>query len=90
MLNKAKTLQTKAKAHGSLADAVELLSIFPVYPLTEKSLRLADELVKAKLNVRKSDLKIAALALELDATVVTNNIRDFSRVPGLKVEDWSV
>jgi len=35
------------------------------------------------------DLKIAALALELDATVVTNNIRDFSRVPGLKVEDWS-
>ena len=30
----------------------------------------------------------ARYALE-DGTVITNNLREFQRVPGLKVEDWS-
>lgn len=34
------------------------------------------------------DLLIAAQALRLGATVVTHNLREFSRVPGLKVADW--
>ena len=35
------------------------------------------------------DMMIAAHALSLDLTVVTNNTKEFSRVPGLRVEDWS-
>jgi tRNA(fMet)-specific endonuclease VapC len=31
----------------------------------------------------------AAHALTLGATVVTNNIKDFGRVKGLKVENWA-
>ncbi len=37
-----------------------------------------------------NDLLIAAQALALDLTVVTANIREFSRVPNLKVENWLV
>ncbi len=36
------------------------------------------------------DLKIAAIALANNATVLTKNIQDFGRVPGLGVEDWSL
>lgn len=34
------------------------------------------------------DTLIAAHALGLDAILVTNNIREFSRVPDLRVENW--
>ena len=35
------------------------------------------------------DLLIAAHALSLDVRLVTNNVREFKRVPGLRVENWA-
>lgn len=35
-----------------------------------------------------NDLFLAAHALALDLTLVTDNIREFSRVPNLRVENW--
>ena len=35
------------------------------------------------------DTLIAAHALSLDVTLVTNNEREFTRVPGLKVANWA-
>lgn len=34
------------------------------------------------------DMLIAAQALRMDIPVVTNNTREFARVPGLKIIDW--
>jgi tRNA(fMet)-specific endonuclease VapC len=45
---------------------------------------------QAGIRIGTMDLKIAAIALANDATVITRNTRDFSRVPNLKFEDWSV
>ena len=36
------------------------------------------------------DLLIAAHALSLDRTLITNNEREFKRVEGLKVDNWAV
>lgn len=35
------------------------------------------------------DLLIAAQAVSLDVTLVTNNVKEFTRIPQLDVEDWS-
>jgi tRNA(fMet)-specific endonuclease VapC len=35
------------------------------------------------------DLRIASITLELQATLVTRNARDFNEVPGLKLDIWN-
>jgi tRNA(fMet)-specific endonuclease VapC len=63
---------------------------FPVLPFSEPAILRFEQLRTLKLNVGLMDLRIAAIALENGLTVVTRNLRDFNRVPGLKTEDWSV
>jgi tRNA(fMet)-specific endonuclease VapC len=49
---------------------------------------LRAQLERAGIVIGPLDLQIAAHALALDATLVTNNVTEFSRVDGLKVENW--
>lgn len=42
-----------------------------------------------KLGVKANDLRIAAIALENSAIVVTRNRVDFGRVTELQIENWS-
>jgi len=62
----------------------------PVLPFSEAAILRFDHLRTLRLNVGSMDLRSAAIALENDLTVITRNRRDFGRVPGLKIEDWSV
>ena len=41
------------------------------------------------LPIGSLDTLIAACALSAQLTLVTNNVREFSRVAGLKIEDWT-
>ena len=50
--------------------------------------RVKCELMARGLLIGPMDLLIAAHALALDATLVTNNEREFRRVKGLKIENW--
>lgn len=49
-----------------------------------------DELRRQKIRIGTQDLKIAAIALANDATLLTRNARDFAHVPSLKFEDWTL
>jgi tRNA(fMet)-specific endonuclease VapC len=79
-----------ARAYAHLADAVVRLARWRILPYTESAIARAAQLKTLRLNVGLMDLRIAAIALEYGAVIVTRNRRDFSRVPGLSVEDWSV
>lgn len=48
------------------------------------------ELERKGQTIGNMDLLIAAHALAEDAVLVTNNAREFLRVPGLAVEEWSI
>ena len=78
-----------ADAYLRLAETVRYYGAAQILPFTEAAMDEFDRLLKLRLNVRRNDLRIAAIALEFGATVVTANVRDFARVPGLMVEDWT-
>ncbi len=50
--------------------------------------RVRSELKRTGRPIGPNDLLIAAHALSLDVTLVTNNFREFRRVSGLRVEQW--
>ena len=50
--------------------------------------RLRAELEEVGTPLAEADLRIGAIALTQDLTVVTGNVRHFARIPGLRVENW--
>jgi tRNA(fMet)-specific endonuclease VapC len=74
--------------HGRL---VQLLTFFSERELaiwTESAAQNFNRLRKAKVPIGTQDLRIASIAVSLDALLLSANLRDFQLVPGLRVEDW--
>lgn len=88
-LRRATEPQTLAAVYLRMANTVQFYSCLPIFSLTEAAIRRCEDLTRQKLKVRKTDLRIAAIVLEMNAVIVTRNMRDFKRVPGLAIEDWS-
>ena len=82
------------KGSPLLAIKVEsLLNEIPVFPLEYETVSqhyatLRVFLEKQGLVIGANDMLIAAHTLALDATLITANIREFKRVPQLRVENW--
>jgi tRNA(fMet)-specific endonuclease VapC len=57
---------------------------------SEKYGAMRSMLEKNGMLIGSMDMLIAAHAVSLDATLVTNNVKEFNRIKGLKVVDWSI
>jgi tRNA(fMet)-specific endonuclease VapC len=73
---------------------IELLKSLPILEFDAPAFDRYEALLVQNPNLRKKrlqkDLRIAAIALSRNATIVTRNRRDFEQVPGLKIEDWTI
>jgi tRNA(fMet)-specific endonuclease VapC len=54
----------------------------------KKAATIRNALEKQGTPIGAYDIQIAAIALSLDMTLLTNNTREFERVQGLKLENW--
>lgn len=69
-----------------------LLAVTKLLPFDRATARRAAQL-RAELELAGTplgplDCLIAGIAVEQSATLVTRNLKEFRRVPGLKLEDW--
>lgn len=72
----------------------ELMSLIPPLPIPTEAGKLYGE-IRSKLEkkgkvIGNNDLWIAAHAIALELTLVTNNTKEFSRISQLKLENWVV
>lgn len=88
-IRRGRTAQEAAVAYAWLALTMEALRPLSIATFTQAAIARYEALKSLKLGVGKMDLRIAAIALEHGATVVTRNVRDFARVPSLTIENWA-
>jgi tRNA(fMet)-specific endonuclease VapC len=89
----ARISQAKSKAqlafmYRTLSEHLDTFCEIPVIPFDDRAIDIFFEL-RNPVRIGTMDLKIAAIALANDATLLTRNLSDFRKVPDLRVEDWS-
>jgi tRNA(fMet)-specific endonuclease VapC len=71
-----------------LAKLLDFLGDWIIVDWDESASDLFEDLRSQRIRIGTQDLKITSIALANDATLLSGNLRDFSKVPGLRAEDW--
>jgi tRNA(fMet)-specific endonuclease VapC len=87
-IQKAKDLEQREVAYQLLTNTALFFSEFTLINFSQRAQSRFENLKDMRLNVGPNDLSIVAIALENDAAVITRNVRDFARVPNLKIINW--
>jgi len=81
--------QNPQKVREALTEFVSLVPVMPMAPDTGVVYgELRTALERQGQPIGNNDLWIAAHALSAGLILITNNMREFARVPGLRVENW--
>ncbi len=85
-----------AAKSGSINNLAALRQFLEPLEIADFDLAAAEVYGRSRLALEQAgtpigplDMLIAAHAMALDVTLVTNNTREFERVPGLKVANWA-
>jgi tRNA(fMet)-specific endonuclease VapC len=87
-LAQARDGPTRIRQYALLEEALLDFIQFENVPYDQRAEDVFQQLRSIRIGAQ--DLKIASIALARNVTLVTRNRRDFLRIPGLPLEDWSV
>jgi tRNA(fMet)-specific endonuclease VapC len=86
----ARNLEQQVERYRNLQTMLRRYRDTEVLDFDESALEMLKNLQQQRIRIGTMDLKIAAIVLANNATLLSKNLKDFSKVPGLQVEDWSV
>lgn len=75
-------------AYAELGERVNFLAAFTFLSWDGEAATRYKRLRKLGVRIGSMDLKIACVAIEHDALLLTGNTVDFAKVPGLRFENW--
>ena len=88
-IRKATTAAHLNECYRWLGETVDQLARLPVLYFDDKATTLYETLLSQRVRIGTQDLRIAAIVLGQNAVLLTRNSQDFSRVPGLQLDDWT-
>ena len=89
LLNRASSSAQTVLAYRKLEELGRSFFEMNVLPFNDEAQERYAALRKQRIRIGTMDLRIACIALEHGATVLTANSNDFNRVPGLTIDDWT-
>lgn len=87
-IHRTRKVHDQVVFYGKLVGLADFYSRWETLLFNEPAADRFEALRKQRIRVGTMDLKIASIALEADAVLLSANLRDFERVPGLRVENW--
>lgn len=87
---KARSTETQLAAYSQLKMHLENYCAIPLLDFDARAAREFQRLKKTYPRLGSMDLKIAAIAIVNNATLLTRNLSDFGQIADLRVEDWTV
>jgi len=85
----ARSSNQQINAYARLHALIEDFTTRPILDFDQSSALELEKLKASKVRVGTMDLKIAAIAIVHDALLISRNLSDFRKAPGLHVEDWT-
>ena len=87
-INRRKPGRDQLRPYAQFSRAVGLFGKITILPFDEECADVFHHLQDDRIRVGTMDLKIAAICLAHDMMLLTRNLVDFDKVPGLRVENW--
>ena len=89
-INRARNLKDMVKGYEMMTRLVRDFKVLPLVSFDMNAATALSQLLSQRVQMGKMDARIAAIALSCGLTLLTRNHRDFSKVSGLVIEDWTV
>lgn len=89
-ISQAKTLLDVVRGYRMFDRVLSAFAAAIVLPFDSNASQVFDGLTAARVRIATMDMRIASIARSNGVTLVTRNVRDFTKVPGLLVEDWTI
>lgn len=89
-INRARKNTDVIRGYTLLLETLQGFSSAPVLPFDAEAIAIFDQLREQKVRVSTMDLRIASIAISRSLVLLTRNIGDFGKIPGLVTEDWTV
>ena len=86
---KAHSLEGQITAYSYLQRHLQVFCTVPLVAFDSAAAAMVQQLQQQRIRIGSMDLKIASIALAQGATLLSRNVTDFQKVPGLLVQDWT-
>lgn len=89
-INRARNLDGVVKGYEIMTRLISDFKVLPLISFDAGAATTFDQLQSQRIQLAKMDARIAAIALFRGLILLTRNHRDFGKVVGLLIEDWTV